>query len=66
MAYTLWAANTAISLGTVVAAASQVLPTGLVLIATGAEWGANDRDFPTGMNFGDGRKNTDLEGDISF
>ena len=38
------------------------VPTGLVLTATGAEWGANDRDFPTGSNFGDGRKNTDLIG----
>ena len=36
MAYTLWAANTAISLGTVVAAASQVLPTGLVFKCTTA------------------------------
>ena len=34
MAYALWSANTAISLGTVVAAASQVLPTGLVFKCT--------------------------------
>ena len=36
MAYALWSANTAISLGTVVAAASQVLPTGLVFKCTTA------------------------------
>ena len=41
------------------------VPTGLVLTATGAEWGANDRDFPTGPNFGDGRKNTDLIGALT-
>jgi len=36
MAYTLWSANTSISLGTVVAAASQILPTGLVFKCTTA------------------------------
>ena len=48
MAYTLWSANTAISLGTVVAAASQVLPTGLVFKCTTAgTTGSSEPSFGT-------------------
>tara|TARA_R100000781_G_scaffold49607_1_gene32915 strand:+ start:5341 stop:6273 length:933 start_codon:yes stop_codon:yes gene_type:complete len=48
MAYTLWSANTAISLGTVVASASQVLPTGLVFKCTTAgTTGSSEPSFGT-------------------
>tara|TARA_R100000388_G_scaffold37656_1_gene29170 strand:- start:6491 stop:7426 length:936 start_codon:yes stop_codon:yes gene_type:complete len=48
MAYTLWSANTSISLGTVVAAASQILPTGLVFKCTTAgTTGGNEPAFGT-------------------